>query len=134
MRLPTGVWLSAGSAVAVLLATSARYGFHRDELYFVVAGRNLAWGYVDQPPFTPLIARISEEVGSASPIALRLLPALAVGLVAVLAAMMARRFGGDRVAQVFAAFTTAFTGVLLGEGHLLSTAVFDYAFWAMVLL
>lgn len=130
-RLPVGVWLSSAAAVALLLAVSGRYGFHRDELYFIVAGRNLDWGFVDQPPLTPLVARISETLFGTSPTALRILPALAVGLVAVLAAAMARHFGGGRLAQTFAAFSAGFTGVLLGEGHLLSTAVFDYAFWAV---
>jgi hypothetical protein len=125
-RLPRGVWLAAGSAVVLLMGVASRYGFHRDELYFVVAGRRLDWGYVDQPPLTPLVARFSELVGGTSPVAVRVVPALAVGAVAVMAATMARRFGGGRAAQVFAAFTAGWTGVLLGEGHLLSTAVFDH--------
>jgi 4-amino-4-deoxy-L-arabinose transferase-like glycosyltransferase len=130
-RLHPGVWISAVGATALLLAVSGRYGFHRDETYFVMAGRSLDWGYVDQPPLAPLVARVSETVFGTSPTALRVLPALAVGGVAILTAAMARRFGGRRIAQVFAAFAGGFTGVLLGEGHLLSTAVFDYFFWAL---
>jgi len=130
-RLPVGAWLSAAGAVFLLLTVSGRYGFHRDEFYFLIAGRNLDWGYVDQPPLVPLVARVSEVVFGTSPTAIRVLPAIAVGLVALLAASMARRFGGGRLAQVFAAATAGLTGVLLGEGHLLSTAVFDYALWAL---
>jgi hypothetical protein len=117
--------------VALLLAVSGRYGFHRDELYFVVAGRRLDWGFIDQPPLTPLVARISESIFGLSPTALRILPALTVGAVSVVSAVMARRFGAGRAGQVFAAFASGFTGVLLGVGHLLSTAAFDYLLWTL---
>ncbi len=130
---PKGVWLASGGVVALLLAVSGRYGFHRDELYFIVAGRNLDWGFVDQPPLTPLIARVSEALFGTSPTALRVLPAVAVGVVAWLTASMARQFGAGRVGQAFAAFSVAFAGVVLGIGHLLSTAVFDFALWALCL-
>lgn len=130
-RIPRGVWISAIAAVALLLAVSGRYGFHRDELYFIVAGRRLDWGFIDQPPLTPLVARISESILGLSPTALRVLPALAVGVVSVVSAIMARRFGAGRAGQVFAAFASGFTGVLLGVGHLLSTAAFDYLLWTL---
>ena len=132
-RVPGGVWWSAGGAVGLLLAVSPRYGFHRDELYFLVAGRNLDWGFVDQPPLTPAIARLSELVGGTSPVALRVLPALAIGAVSLLAASMARRLGGGRTAQTFAAFAGAWTGVALAFGHLLATATFDYLLWTVAL-
>lgn len=122
------------SSVLLLLITASRYGFHRDEVYFVVAGRNLDWGYVDQPPFTPLVARLSELVAGPSPFALRVLPALAVGAIGVMAALLAKRFGGGKSAQGYAAAATGFAGVVLGEGHLLSTAIFDFALWTAALL
>lgn len=120
--------------MALLLVTASRYGFHRDELYFLVAGRILDWGYVDQPPFTPLVARLSELIAGPSPLALRILPALAVGAIALMSSLIAKRLGGGVRAQTFAAVSTGFAGVVLGEGHLLSTAIFDFAIWTAVLL
>ncbi len=130
-RLPIGVWLVTGGVVTTLLLLSSRYGFHRDELYFLAAGRRLDWGFVDQPPLTPLVARVSELLLGTSPTAIRVLPAVAMGGVALLSALMARRFGGGAAAQVAAALMGAGTGVALAVGHLLSTALFDYFFWGL---
>ena len=130
-RLPRSVWLTAGGVVVLLLAMAGRYGFHRDELYFVVAGRRLDWGFVDQPPLTPLIARISETIGGTSPVSLRILPALAIGGVVMLAALLARQFGGGPRAQIYAAIAAGGSGIALAVGHLLSTAAFDYLLWTL---
>lgn len=131
--LGRGVWLTAAGVVVLLLSVAGRYGFHRDELYFLIAGRRLDWGYVDQPPLTPLVARVSETIGGVSPLAIRILPALAVGGVVLLAAAIARRFGGGGGAQVFAAVAAGGAGFALAVGHLLSTATFDYLLWTVVI-
>lgn len=130
---PYGVTAVTAAAVGLLLVSSARYGLHRDEFYFLAAGRRLDWGYVDQPPLVPLVARAADVIGGASPFALRLLPALAVGATVMLSVAIARRFGGGWVAQMFTACTVGGAGVLLAEGHLLSTAVFDFAMWTCAL-
>ena len=130
--LPWSVLLVAGLLVAGLLAVSGAYGFHRDELYFIVAGRHPAFGYVDQPPLTPLLSAASVAVLGLSPTAVRVLPALEMGLIVVLIALMAREMGWSRRAQTLAAITAALSGYL-GAGHLDSTAAGDLFAWAVVL-
>ena len=127
----SGLLLIGGAMVAVLLLLANRYGFHRDELYFIVAGRHPDWGYVDQPPFTPLVSAAAVAIGGLSPLSVRVLPALTAGLVAVLAGAIAREFGGGRRAQLLAAGMVALSAVL-GLGHLDSTTTYDVLAWVVV--
>ena len=114
---------------AVLVWSSSRYGYHRDELYFLACGRRLAWGYPDQPPLTPLLARAMELLHPHSPLVLRV-PAVAlmVGVTAV-TALLARDFGGGRFAQGLAGLAVGSGTVLLLGGHVLVTATVDLAVW-----
>ncbi len=127
------VLLIAGAVVTLLMAVSSRYGWHRDELYFRVAGEHLAWGYVDQPPFTPFVARIAEAVAPNNLAVLRLLPALTTGFTVALGGFISRELGARRPAQIAGAGAVAAGGFVLGVGHLLSTAVFDLTAWMALL-
>jgi Dolichyl-phosphate-mannose-protein mannosyltransferase len=127
-RLARSAFAVAGVTGAVLVALSGGYGYHRDELYFLAAGAHPAWGYPDQPPLTPLLARATSLLGD-SLIALRLPSAFAIAAVMMLAALLAREFGARPGAQVLAAGCTAVSTVVIAVGHLLSTATFDLLAW-----
>ena len=129
-----GVLSIAAVVAAVLVATSGRYGYHRDELYFLAAGRRLAWGYPDQPPLTPLLARVMDELVPGSLVALRLPSALALAAICVLTALIARELGGGRTPQLLAATGTAVGTVFVITGHLLSTTTFDLLAWTALTL
>jgi uncharacterized membrane protein len=126
------VWWAAAAFVAVELAVSARYGFHRDELYFVVAGRHLAFGYVDQPPLAPFLTRVATALFGTSPSAVRVFPALAGGGAVVMTGATARVLGGRGPAQVLAAAAMACAPVTLAAAHLANTTVYDLLAWASI--
>lgn len=123
----------AGGVVLVQSLLAGRYGWHRDELYFVAAGNRPAWGYVDQPPLTPLLARLSQTVFGESLVGLRLFSILAVAAVIVVTGLLARAFGGGRVAQVLAAGSAAAATLYLAFGHMFGTSSFDLLFWVLIL-
>lgn len=116
---------------ALLAATSNGYGYHRDELYFRML--DPAWGYVDQPPLTPLIARALASIID-EPWFLRL-PAILAAVAAVLvAALIAREVGGARRAQALAAWTAAAAAFPMIFGHVLLTSSLDLVVWPLVAL
>ncbi|MDG4827810.1 glycosyltransferase family 39 protein [Solwaraspora sp. WMMD1047] len=125
--------LALGAAVgAVLLLTSGRYGYFGDELYFLAAGQRLSWGYADQPPLLPLLARAADELAGGSLLALRTPSMVLTVLGIVLTALIARELGGGRRAQVLAAAAFPTSGFLLSAGHLLYTATVDVFGWTLV--
>jgi hypothetical protein len=126
--------LIAAAAFAVEMAVSARYGYHRDELYFLTAGQHPAFGYVDQPPLTPLLARLSAVATGNSLAGLRVIPALAMAALVALTAAMSRQLGAGRAGQVLAALAAATCTQFLGAMHLLTTTTLDFVFWAVTLL
>jgi 4-amino-4-deoxy-L-arabinose transferase-like glycosyltransferase len=117
---------------AILAATSGRYGYHRDELYFLML--KPAWGYVDQPPLTPMLARAASALFGGSPTALRIPAILCVAVAILLSALTARELGGGRLAQAWAAWGFGLAGLTLISGHLMVTGTVDFPLWAAVLL
>jgi 4-amino-4-deoxy-L-arabinose transferase-like glycosyltransferase len=114
-----------------LFALSGRYGYHRDELYFLAAGHHLAWGYPDQGPLVPALGRLMDELAPGSLVVFRLPATLAAVVVTVVSALTARELGGRAFAQGFAALVVG-TGVLtLLAGHLMATATFDFLVWVV---
>jgi len=116
---------------AVLSALSNGYGFDRDELYFRMLAP--AWGYVDQPPLTPLLARLTAHI-SANPAALRIPATVAATLSVLVLVLITRELGGGRGAQSLCAWAYAFAATPLLFGHVLLTAAVDLVTWPLVCL
>src|SRR5213595_1374010 len=78
------------ATLLVHLLTNGRYGYFRDELYYIACGRHLDFGYVDQPPLSILLLRLSEAFLGDSLFAVRLLPAAAGAVTVSLTGVIAR--------------------------------------------
>src|ERR1700691_516834 len=97
-----GTAVIAGAGVVKLLLQFAginRYGFFRDELYYMACGEHLARGYVDQPPLIAVIAWLERHLFGHSMFAARILPIAAGAAVVWITGLLARDLGGGRLAQ-----------------------------------
>jgi 4-amino-4-deoxy-L-arabinose transferase-like glycosyltransferase len=124
------VSLVAAACGLLVFGLSARYGYHRDELYFLASGRHLAWGYPDQPPLVPLLARAMSAIAPGNLLVLRLPSDIAVVGTVLLTAAIARELGASRSGQTLGAAAIAISNLTLGSGHLLSTTTFGLTVWA----
>src|SRR6266576_7364070 len=84
------------AALLVHLLTNGRYDYFRDELYYIACGRHLAFGYVDLPPLSALLVRLSRVLFGDSLFAIRFLPAVAGAGTVALTGVITRELGGRR--------------------------------------
>ncbi len=120
--------LCAAKLLLHLFTSLQRYGYFRDELYYLDMARHLDWGYVDAAPLIAVYARVALGMGG-SLAALRILPALAGTALIALSILIARELGGGRYAQLITGL-----GVLLAPGRLVTDGLltmnaFEPLFW-----
>jgi hypothetical protein len=121
--------LLAAAKLALHLAVIARYGYFRDELYYLASTRHLDFGYVDHPPLSiALLALIRATIGD-SLFALRLVPALAGAVMLVLTGLIARELGAGRFGQILAALCVLAAPMYLGSQHVYSMNGIDQLAW-----
>jgi 4-amino-4-deoxy-L-arabinose transferase-like glycosyltransferase len=122
------LYISAASFLAHML-TAGRYGYFRDELYYLACARHPAFGYVDQPPMIALVTWLTVHTIGTSLQALHFLPALAGAAIVWLTAIIARELGGGRFAQSLSALSVALAGIYVIMAHLLTMNVFEPLLW-----
>ena len=116
-------------ALLVHLLTSGRYGYFRDELYYIACGRHLAFGYVDQPPLSILLLRLSEVLLGNSLFAIRLLPAIGSAATVAITGLIARELGGRAWAVSLACAGSLCALFNLAVGNFFSMNAFEPVFW-----
>jgi hypothetical protein len=110
---------------------SHRYGYFRDELYYIACSDHLAFGYVDQPPLSIALLKTTRLLlGDGLP-ALRFVPALAGSAVILLTGLIVRALGGGRFAQALACTSVLIAPVYLAVNNYYSMNSLDMLFWAL---
>ena len=129
-----GTALLLGLALVDFVAhmlVSSNYGYFRDELYYIEAGRHLAFGYVDFPPLIALLAKLAGVLAGDALWAIHVVPALATALIVFITGLMAREFGGGRFAQALAALASLAAVTFLATGSLFSMDALDELWWVL---
>ena len=109
-----------------------RYGWDRDELYFLAAARRPALGYVDFPPVTAWIGWLVVHTAGASLLWLRMSGQVASAIGVVLVALIARDLGAGRWTQVIAAAAWASTPAALASASIYHPTIYDITVWIAV--
>lgn len=112
----------------IVNATTA-YGYFRDEFYYLACSDHLAWGYVDQPPFSILMLKMSSFLFGESLWAVRIFPALAGAGVIFITGLIAMKLGGKLFEVALAALTVFIAPIFLAMNGYYSMNSFDHLFW-----
>jgi 4-amino-4-deoxy-L-arabinose transferase-like glycosyltransferase len=126
------LWITGLAFTLMHIATSGRYGFHRDELLSYTNALHLDWCYVVYSPITAWLARGELAIFGTSLTGYRFLAAVSIGLVAVLSGLIARQLGGKRQAILVAAVAASIGGPVVFSGSFLSYMTFDMFCWVAV--
>jgi hypothetical protein len=118
-----------------LRAQQVGYGLFRDELYYIVCGRRLAWGYLDNQPMVAVLARLADTLFGHNQLwTFRLLPSLAGAAKVLLTGLLARSLGGGRAAQALGMIAVIGAPEYLGVDTLLSMNCLEPVFWMTAML
>jgi len=120
--------LIVGVKLVLHLATAGRYGYFRDELYFLDLGRHLDWGYVDCAPMVALYAKLALLLGGSLPV-LRTIAAIAGAAKVAVTMVLARELGGRRYAQLLAGLCALLAPIFLAADTLMTMNGFEPLFW-----
>jgi Dolichyl-phosphate-mannose-protein mannosyltransferase len=116
------------------LAVVGRYGYFRDELYYLASTDHLALGYVDHPPFSIALLALIRAVLGDSLLALRIVPIFCGAALIVVAGCIARELGAGRFGQFLAGLCVLAAPMYLGSQHTYSMNSIDQLVWSAAIL
>ncbi len=127
------ILIIAGGIFLLHLITNlmGAYGFFRDELYYIACSDHLAWGYVDQPPFSLFLLKLSRLIFGDSLAAIRLVPSLMHAATIVVTGMTVKEIGGKVMAIFLACLAVACSLIHIGMSVIYSMNGIDIFLWAL---
>src|SRR5215207_3234800 len=125
--LAVALYLSAFKLLLHFL-TNGRYGFFRDELYYLACGEHLDWGYVDQAPLIAVVARAQRALLGDSLFATRFFPAVAGAALVFVTGLLVRELGGGRLAILLASACVIVAPAFLALHTVLTMNAFEPLF------
>ncbi len=132
MKLYPSAYVIALATAVLHVALSHRFGYYRDEFYFIDCAKHLAWGYVDQPPLAPFVTWLTSPLGY--PVwGLRFFPGVLAGVTVLFGCAIARELRGGPFAQTVTASTIALAPGLVGIAYGLSTEFLSPAAWTALI-
>jgi hypothetical protein len=122
-------WLLGGLAVLIQVVLATRYGYFRDELYYLACSDHLAAGYVDFAPLSAWLLHFHRVLFGDSLHALRLLPALAFGTEVILSGAIARELGAQGWGIFLSSAAVLCVPVFEAQANRYSMNAFEPLFW-----
>lgn len=110
------------------------WGYFRDEMYYILCGQHLDWGYVDHGPIVALQARLGIALFGKSLAGIRVFSALAGAVAVFLTGIITWTLGGRRIAQTLAMLGILLAPEYLGLDSFLSMNSFEPVFWMTAVL
>jgi len=130
-KLIIGTLASVCFFVHLFVNLNGAYGFFRDELYYIACSDHLAWGYVDQPPFSLFLLKLSRLIFGDSLTAIRLVPSLAHAGTIVLTGFIVKEMGGKAFAIFIACLAILSSVIHVGMSLIYSMNSIDIFIWAL---
>src|SRR3954470_2773756 len=116
--------------LAIHLAAGHGYGYHGDELYYLVCADHLDWGYVDHPPFSIAVLAATRFFFGNSVAAIRVVPAVAGALTVFFVGLMAYELKGGPIASALAMLAAIASPFYLALGSYFSMNALDILCWS----
>ena len=109
----------------------AGYGFFRDELYYIACSNHLSFGYVDHPPLSVFILKVTTLIFGDSIFAVRLIPAINSALIVFISCLITLKLGGKKTAIIISSVSVIFAPVYLAMSGFYSMNSIDILLWSI---